>query len=98
MTQEPKIKIAKLNYNKDTFIEDFIQYLKTGSDNVPLDVINTKISIIDYLYVPFFVCDVKGSVSIKADMGIDHREWKKEKTGRVFIKEEQGFFAAAECT
>ena len=43
-------KYAKLNYSKDTLIHDFLEYLKKGNDNIPLDIINAKIDIIDILY------------------------------------------------
>ncbi len=85
-------KYAKLNYSKDTLIHDFLEYLKKGNNNIPLDIINAKIDIIDILYVPFFIYKLSGSMQVEARIGRDHTEWETKKTGRRKIEYEKDFW------
>lgn len=84
-----KEKFGKINLSKNSFIDEFLDYLQKGNDNVPLDIINSKIEIIDFIYVPFLECDFNATAQVSATIGNDRVEWEKEKTGRVKIEYEK---------
>ena len=86
-----KQKFLKINLLEESFIDKFLEYLQ-NNDNVPLDIINSKIEIIDFMYIPLIECRLNATVQVSATIGKDRVEWEKEKTGRVKVEYKKDFW------
>ena len=62
----------KSNCSKENFVDEFLNYLKEG-ENVPVDIINSKIKIIDMFYLPCIIFVINGDLRIQADIGVDRK-------------------------
>lgn len=58
--------------NQHDFIERYFEYLKE-QDLIPLDIINAKIEIIDFLYVPYYAETIEVESRVKAEFGNDRK-------------------------
>ena len=62
----------KSNCSKENFVDEFLNYLKED-ENVPVDIINSKIKIIDMFYLPCIIFVTNGDLRIQADIGVDRK-------------------------
>lgn len=61
--------------NKHDFIERYFEYLKEH-DLIPLDIINSKIKEIDFLYVPYYAERIEIESRVSAQIGNNEKRYK----------------------
>lgn len=91
MEKEIKEIFAKTKFSEEKFISSYLSFLQNVDQNVPVDIINSKITTIDFLYVPFYVYKISLTVSGDAEIGKNHTEWEKKETGRYKIEYEKNW-------
>lgn len=89
--KEFKEVFAKTKFSKEKFISSYLNYLQNVELNVPVDIINSKVTTVDFLYVPFYIYKISQTASGNAEIGKNHSEWESEKTGRVKIEYEKNW-------
>lgn len=62
------MQYLKTNINKQKFIKIYLDFLNER-DLIPLDIINAKIEVIDFLYVPFYAETIEIESHVSAQIG-----------------------------